>query len=86
MTVEQHLMKYNKDGELVDDEDDTEDTPEKSFAKTLTDNYNLLAKRFPIFGRLNPLMKLSAISLILNNIYQGFEASVRKDPATRQIK
>ena len=84
MTVEQHLMKYNKEGKLVDNDDDNDnkDTPEAKFAKTLTDNYDRIAKRFPVLARLKPLLKLSATSLFLRNIYKGLEQSIKKDPSS----
>lgn len=79
MSVEQHPMKLNKEGKFVDDEDNDSDTPESIFVRTLTERYSELSKRFPVFARLKPLMKLSAMSLILNNIFESIRVTAEKD-------
>lgn len=85
MSVKQHLLKLDKDGKFVDDGDEDESSPEYIFVRTLTQRYAELSQRFPVFERLKPLMKLSAMSLILSNIYQSLDRSESLGPALDKI-
>jgi len=73
MKVKKHLLKYDENGLLVDDENDTEEdnSAEADFAHEFTINYYQIATYFPELARLKELLKLGALLAILRNIYNG---------------
>jgi hypothetical protein len=94
MVVKKHLMKYNSDGVLVDDEDTEHEeehdengddkkrtkkiSPEKQFAKDFTENYEEIGKYFPVLLRLRELLKLGAVSTILRLICRNKKDAIKK--------
>lgn len=87
--VKQHRMKYDSDGKLVDD-DDAEylNSPEAKFANEFSNNYDVIAKKYPIFARLNPLMKLSVSVRLIQNFYDYLVRKLGPDcePILSKIK
>lgn len=71
MSVQKHMMKYNADGLLVDDEEDKDDTPEGEFARKFTENYVEIGEYFPEFLRLRELVKLGTANRMIGNIVRG---------------
>jgi len=83
MVVKKHLMKYDKEGNLIDDEDEEvkeKESSEKEFAKSFTENYDNISKKFPIFNRLKALNKISASLLLIQHLYNSIkESSVKNE-------
>ena len=73
MKVKKHLLKYDENGKLVDDESDIEldDSAEAQFAADFTKYYDEIGKSFPELLRLKELLKLGAVYTILVNIYNN---------------
>ena len=77
--VKKHLLKLDKNGKLVDDDNDSDyfinengvrqETSEARFARLMTENYDSISSRYKIFARLKLLAKLGVISLILKGKY-----------------
>ena len=61
------------DGKLRDIKDEDPDSPESKFARDLTENYNEIAKYFPMFGRLRELCKLQILGVILGGIMEDMQ-------------
>lgn len=79
MSVKKHLMRYDRDGKLIDtDKDDEMDSPEAKFAKLMTDEYDKLGKYFPELARLGELAKLQAMSLMILNLSKNIEETSKK--------
>ena len=79
MFIKNHRMKFDETGKLIDDTNEDPDSPEEKFAKNLTKNYDKLSQRFPVLGRLKPLLKLSAVSILLKSYFQSFEKHIKLD-------
>ena len=74
MRVKKHLLKYNKEGKLVDaDEDEKDDTPEAKFAKEFTKYYDDIGYYFPELLRLKELLKLSALYTIIQSQHTNYK-------------
>lgn len=78
MAVKKHLMRYDRNGKLVDaDEDNNTDSPEAKFARFITKNYPRLVKCFPILERLQELTKINALSNLSKGVYDSMKASAK---------
>ncbi len=72
MSVKKHLMCYDREGKLIDTEEDEEtDSYEAKFAKLMTDEYEKLAQSFPLLARLSELIKLQAMAIFAQSIYRS---------------
>lgn len=74
MLVRKHLMVRDPHGKLVDsDEIEDKKSPEAKFAKLMTKNYRALGKYYPELARLEELVKLQALSNIVQSIHQNMQ-------------
>ena len=80
MKIKQHLLTRDAHGNLVDDDtvNEEERTPELSFAKRTTENYDAIAKHYPEFARLSVLAKLAGARRFIRSHHNGLVAS--KEP------
>ncbi len=70
MSVEKHRMVRDKNGKLVDtDEDNETDSRAAKFSKLITKEFDNLSKSFPVLARLKELVKLQVLSKIAKNIH-----------------
>ena len=76
MSVRTHPILPGSDGKLQDTEHEQDpDSPEVKFAKGVTDNYNRIARYFPMFARLKELVKLQYLAKCIANVLRGLEKS-----------
>lgn len=74
VSVKTHLMRRDRDGHLVDADDDHDpDSPEAKFAKLMTEEYENIGKSFPEFARIPELAKIQAMSVFAQNIYASMK-------------
>ena len=73
MCVKQHRMKYDEQGNLIDDNDENEDdqSAEAQFARTFTKYYDEIGEYFPELLRLKELAKLGCIARIIHGRYES---------------
>jgi hypothetical protein len=86
MCVKQHRMKYDEQGNLIDDKNDAEDdqSAEAQFAQTFTKYYDEIGQYFPELLRLKELLKLSVIARIIRARYESqcdLASRIEKDTA-----
>jgi hypothetical protein len=95
MCVKQHRMKYDEQGNLIDDEDENtdEESAEAQFARTFTKYYDEIGIYFPELLRLKELLKLTFLSRIIQGRYESqrefvsrFEADTIIDQFLREKK
>ena len=68
------------DGELHDTKTTHDhNSPEASFAKDLMDHYDYIGKYFPMFLRLQELVKLSLIPTFINSLLHSLEEGAKKE-------
>lgn len=79
MIVKKHLLQRDEQGRLVDApvDDLSDNTPEASFARDFTSNYEQIGQYFPEFLRLRELSKLSAMYRILNGIANNIQEQIQ---------
>ena len=69
MTIRTHPLVPNEDGDLKDTEKPEDpNSPEALFSKDLTDNYHIIGKYFPMFNRLQELVKLFFLPMFIGAI------------------
>lgn len=88
MTVKHHEMHYDEEGNLVDNDDHDDNTPDGNFARTFTENYDRIGTQYPILLRLKPLLKLGIISIFINSVYDGVKVTHDHDynPKLNELK
>ncbi|CAF3413552.1 unnamed protein product [Rotaria sp. Silwood2] len=88
MYVKQHLLKYDDEGNLIDDNrfNNCEDqSSEANFAKSFTDNYNEIGAYFPELLRLKELVKLGALVDFIRQFYKSLQKNIAEDIDVRNI-
>ncbi|CAF3697190.1 unnamed protein product [Rotaria sp. Silwood1] len=88
MYVKQHLLKYDYDGNLVDDDrfdSEPDRSSEAQFAKAFTDNYKEIGAYFPEFLRLQELAKLGLLLTIIQNHYDFLRKDTAEDVHVQYI-
>ena len=69
MSIRCHPLITGTDGELHDTDNPHDHTsPEACFARDLTEHYDYIGQYFPMFLRLQELVKLSLIPIFINNV------------------
>lgn len=78
MRVKKHLLKYDSNGKLIDDENDIEDdeSAESQFARDFTKHYDAIGEYFPEFLRLKELLKIGAAYAIIQSVYQSTQQQI----------
>ena len=80
MSIRSHPLIPGSDGELHDTETPHDpNSPEACFAKDLTDHYNYIGQYFPMFLRLQELVKLSLIPGFINCLFRSLEKGAKKE-------
>lgn len=87
MSVKTHMLK-DWEGKPVDaDKEADPDSREAKFAKLMTDEYDNLGKYFPEFARLKELLKLQALSHIVQVTYKNrLEESAKLNIPSEEIE
>ena len=88
MHIKQHLMKYDDEGKLVDDEqfDNEPDlSREVQFVKAFTNNYNEIGAYFPEFLRLKELAKLGILLNFTRHRYESLKMNIAEDQDVQTI-
>ena len=74
MTIQTHSQMIDTDGKLKDTSENVNpDSPEFKFAEDMTTNYDEIGKYFPMFARLQEIVKLWFISIIVQNTLEEFK-------------
>ena len=74
MTIRTHSQMIDTDGKLKDTSENVNlDSPEFKFAEDMTTNYDEIGKYFPMFARLQEIVKLWFISIIIQNTLEEFK-------------
>ncbi|CAF3176140.1 unnamed protein product [Rotaria sp. Silwood2] len=82
MYVKQHLLRYDDEGTLVDDNSigsEPDRSPEAQFAKAFTDNYEEIGAYFPEFLRLQELAKLGVLLTFMRHRYTSLNKDIAED-------
>ena len=74
MTIWTHSQMIDTDGKLKDTSENVNpNSPEFKFAEDMTTNYDEIGKYFPMFARLQEIVKLWFLSLIIQNTQEDFK-------------
>ena len=74
MIIQTHSQMIDTDGKLKDTfENVNSNSPEFKFAEDMTTNYDEIGKYFPMFARLQEIVKLWFISIIIQNTLEEFK-------------
>ena len=74
MTICTHSQMIDTDGKLKDTSENVNpDSPEFKFAEDMTTNYDEIGKYFPMFARLQEIVKLWFLSIIIQNTLEEFK-------------
>ena len=79
MSVRTHPILPGPDGKLQDTEHEQDpDSPEVKFTKGFTDNYNRIARYFPMFARLKELVKLHFFAIAVAGVLESLKEQTRE--------
>ena len=74
MIIQTHSQMIDTDGKLKDTSENVNpDSSEFKFAEDMTTNYDEIGKYFPMFARLQEIVKLWFISIIIQNTLEEFK-------------